>query len=132
MVLIDRLNDHELEAGIARGVIREGVTRQEIMDLTKELRSEHQHRPLSSKCPAPARPEAQGARSYHELVYLLVGWRKSKGLSQAALDDLIGWGEGQTSKYEIPHQDDGRIASWPATLQWMQGLGLGIQLVPLT
>jgi hypothetical protein len=129
---IDRLTDEELAKGLATGKLFKGISRSQVQEFKRELRVSHQHRPESSKCPAPSRPTAAGARSYSELVYLLIEWRKSKGISQAAMDDLIGWGEGQTSKYEIPHQDDGRIASWAALLQWMQGLGLGIQLVPVS
>lgn len=138
MVLIDRLKDEELEAGIAQGVIREGVTRAEIVQFTRGLRTAHEHAP-GAKPPRPARPESAGARSYNEVVYQAIEWRKSQGLSQAALDDKIGWGEGQVSHYETGHSTDGKIFSlWNRTtgtdgtlFDYLAGLGLGIQLVPL-
>lgn len=128
---LDRLTDDELSKGLADGKLFQGVSRSTVVEYRREIRSLHVHRPESRKCPPPSRPERAGALTYSELVYVLIEWRRSKGISQAALDDIIGWGEGQTSKYEIPHMDDGRIAGWEALGQWMQGLGLGIALVPL-
>jgi len=130
-----RLNDNEFEAAIASGGIRADMTVREAQQLVREIKQRsataYVHRPLSNKCRPPTRPGGANAQTYPELVYLLIEARKARGLSQAALDDLIGWAEGQASKYEIPHQDDGRISSGIALLQWMQGLGLGLSLVPL-
>lgn len=89
------------------------------------------HRPIAVLIGPPCRPERGGALTYPELVYVLAEWRKSKGISQLALDQRIGWTDGQTGKYEIPHADVGRIASWKAINEWLIGLGLGIALVPL-
>ena len=91
----------------------------------------HLHRPTAMLIGPPTRPERCGAVTYPELVYVLIEWRRSKNISQLALDQMIGWTDGQTGKYEIPHADVGRIATWKALSEWLQGLGLGIALVPL-
>lgn len=128
---LSRLTDEEVSKGLAEGKLFRGVSRSQVIDYRRQIRSQHVHAP-NRDCPPPSRPTRAGALTYSELVYVLIEWRRSKGISQNALDDLIGWGSGETSKYEIPHHNgDGRIASWKALGDWMQGLGIGIALVPL-
>jgi hypothetical protein len=88
------------------------------------------HRPLS-KCPLPSPPKEATDLDYHEIVWLLIERKKALGISQAIVDDLSGWTESLTSKFEIPHMDTGRIASGIHLVEWARALGLGLALVPL-
>lgn len=127
---IDKLTDDELTKGLSAGKLFQGVTRSKVIDYRKEIRSQAVHRPISLQVAPPARPKGHAATSYSELVWMLIEWRNVRGMSQLALDERCGWGEGQTSKYEIPHMDDGRIAPWEKIGEWMQGLQIGITVVP--
>lgn len=88
-----------------------------------------QHRPESSKCGAPVAPQGRWATQWPELCHLLIERRKALKIAQEALDDKILCGQGQVSKWEIPHQDDGRIPRADNLMDWVQALGLRIELV---
>jgi hypothetical protein len=79
----------------------------------------------------PSAPKGVAATNLSELMYLLIQRRHALGLSQAAVDDKIGWAEGLCSKYEILHQDSGRAPSIDAILDYAQGLKCGLALVVL-
>lgn len=144
LTAIHDLTDSEFEAGLANGIIRPEVSEREVRDFQRLVcrpetpdtgaawrEVEHAlHRPRA-KYPAPSPPVAAGAQTVSELVYLLRERRKAVGLSQAALDDRIGWAEGLCSKYEIPHEDEGRKMSLDALCEACQALGVGIALVAL-
>ena len=124
---------HEFEEKIIhwRRKIEEGRSRV-VLSLYHNGDGPLPHRP-DVVCLAPTAPRKPGEpRSYSEWVWELIRRRESLGLSQSSLDDKIGWEGSEVSKYEIPHQDTGRIATGPKLCEWMQGLGLGIALVPLS
>lgn len=131
---LQSLPDHEFEACL----FHKARTLDDIKAVVGQMRTAHQHAP-GARPPAPARAALAGASTYAELVYSLIEWRKARGLSQAALDDKILWGEGQTSHYEIGHTEDGKIFTlWSrdkgrdgTLFDYLAGLGLGLAVVPL-
>lgn len=71
-------------------------------------------------------------RSEDQLIGLLRGRREALGLSQAELDDLVGWAPAYTSKVEAPHRRYGRrlfIFLTGLADEWLEALGLGLVLM---
>lgn len=137
---IERLSPDELAQGVAAGKIFKGVSRSQVIEYRKELRADQEHRPGHLDIPAPSRPvgpmSSAGAApllagSYSELVWLLIERRKFLGFSGEAFDHHMGWTQGMTSKLEIPHRPDGRMAGHKIMQEWLQGLRCGLQVVPL-
>lgn len=89
------------------------------------------HRPNAVKCGPPVAPTGTSALTWPEIVWMLAQRRKSLGISQLEMDERCGWSDGQTSKYEIPHADDGRFPGAQAFCEWSQALGFGIAFVVL-
>lgn len=136
--VIESLTDAEYEAGIQRGVIRPDTTKAEVVDFKRQIRSGTPHRPRHADIAEPHAPAGVmgsagaatlTARSYSELVWLLIQRRKLLGITQLDLDQRIGWGDGMTSKLEIPHMQDGRLAGPGTFKDWLQALGVGLQMV---
>ncbi len=71
-------------------------------------------------------------RDEDQLVGLLRGRREALGLSQAELDDRIGWAPAYTSKVEAPHRRYGRrlfIFLTGLADELLEALGLGLVLM---
>lgn len=149
MDYLRHLNDQQLEAAISHGEVHPGLSVREAKEVTQRYLGrqviEHEtpetgaawreverelHRPRAKYAP-PSPPKAAGAQSVSELVYLLKNRRHAVGLSQADMDHKIGWAEGLCSKYEIPHEDEGRKMSLDALFEFCQALKCGIVLVAL-
>lgn len=126
-----RLNDIQFEAAIASGVIHENMTVPDATRYVREMATAHVHRPIALQTPAPCRPDGPGATSYGELIWLLVAYRGVRQLPQSAVDHIVGWSEGQTGKYEIPHTDDGRTLTFKALFELCAAYRIGVQFVPL-
>ena len=141
-----RLTDSEFEAAVYHGVIRPDVTEREVAEFQRQITrpetvetgaawnelAKKMHRPQAvAKYGSPSAPKGAGATTISELMYLLIERRHALGLSQAAVDDKIGWSEGMCSKYEILHHDEGRAPSIDAILEYAQGLKCGLVLVAL-
>lgn len=91
------------------------------------------HRPIAmASIPQPELPLDGVARNYSDLVALLKQHRRVCEISQMELDDRAGFQDGYTGKLEIPHKADGRVAKWDTLRDWMEALGVGIKLVPLS
>lgn len=74
------------------------------------------------------------ARNYEDLVEQLRMRRIRNGLTQHDLDHIIGWQDGYTGKCEAPAGAPGRRRPRPISGlsdEWLQGLNVGIALVPL-
>jgi hypothetical protein len=140
LMLVEKSHPGAYSRGIKDGRVFPGMSQREALEWKQDVASAHEHAPVATRSIGQAkRPAGAGATCYEELLFLAVEWRKSKGLSQIAVDGLIEWAEGYTSKVEIPHTTDGkRLTMVPSpdsargTL-WdlLHALGLGIQLVPL-
>lgn len=143
MDTLRRLNDEQFETAIARGAIHPGMTVRDSIALVNDLTGGPKgvHRPGYANITAPSAPggnmssssspESVPARTYSELVWQLARRREMLGFSQLELDARVGWPEGMTSKLEIPHQPDGRVAGANNLSEWLSGLGVGLQIVPL-
>lgn len=137
---LERLKPDEIDRGMAAGKLYQGVPRAQVIEFRRELRAAEPHRPRHSDIAQPSAPaggistsgtQNVPARTYSEMVWLLIQRRNMLGLTQMELDERIGWGDGMTSKLEIPHMQDGRVAG-PGTLKdWLQALGVGLQMVPV-
>jgi hypothetical protein len=138
---MERLTPAELAKGLDEGRLYQGVPREKVIEFRRECRLSQPHRPRHGDIAAPsapggtlvssASPEALPACSYSELVWLLTKRRHLLGYSQEFLDQRILWTEGMTSKLEIPHMLDGRVAGAVVLSEWLQALGVGLQVVPL-
>jgi hypothetical protein len=135
---LTKLNDEQFEASIATGRIHAEMTESDADDLVSQFYSaapyaieRPPHRPNAPRYGQLRAPERSGATIVAELIYLLVQRRHAVALSQAELDDKVGWADGLCSKYEIPYDDDGRVPSLDALFDWCQALGCGLQLVVL-
>ncbi len=133
-----KLDDTQFEGAIASGTINPNMTVLDARAYVRSVKGSSTHRPRHSEIAQPASPagsmstagaQTLTARSYSEMVWLLVQRRMVLGLTQLDLDARIGWGDGMTSKLEIPHTQEGRVAG-PGTLKdWLQALGVGLQVV---
>ena len=128
---LEKLSPEQIDAGIAAGRIHQGVSRSQIIEYRRELSAAQTHRPeATATIPAPTRPEG-AATTPSEVIWLAIEARKAAGMSQADVDARVSWADGLCSKYEIPHQDDGRVPSLKALCELCQAIGYGIKLVPL-
>lgn len=133
-----RLSDEQFEQGLATGVIRVDMTVKDAAAFVRELRQAEPHRPRHNEIPQPSAPigalttsasQSVPARSYSEMVWLLVQRRQLLGFTQLDLDARVGWPEGLTGKLEIPHMQEGRMAGHNTLKEWWQALGVGFQMV---
>lgn len=71
-------------------------------------------------------------RNEDTLIGLLRGRRQALGMSQAEVDERIGWAPAYCSKAEAPHRRYGRrVFACLSNLldEWLEGLGLALVLM---
>lgn len=147
MDTLQRLTDEQFEAAIGSGAVHAKMTVKDARAIVSDFKAQtgfdapapfaignvtKLHRPGATKCGPPTSPAGASANTWPEMVWMLTQRRKSLGIPQLVLDERCGWSEGQTSKYEIPHADDGRFPGAEALCEWLQALKLGVALVPLS
>jgi hypothetical protein len=74
-------------------------------------------------------------RNEDTLIGLLRGRRQALGMSQAEVDERIGWAPAYCSKAEAPHRRYGRrVFACLSNLldEWLEGLGLALVLMTAT
>lgn len=126
-----KLPEEKLPELIEAGTIHQNLTVRESTAVVHGVLGKPAHAPLKLvTTPAPASPRGNGAQTFSEFIWLMIQARNKRGMSQTELDARIGWTDSQTSKYEIPHKDTGRRASWDAIADWLTGLGMEIHLLP--